>query len=437
MSFEIPRLYPRSLFADILSAPESIRIVLGGPHMGTTASLAAIQREMQAEVVVSARRDPAAARQAIEDWSQKKSKSICIDAVDFIIAEITVQRHLIDAHQGQALLGGFFSIDRARECYRAAATEALSRGQHGSLSPTDLWWQKSRVCYLNPWGYPNQKETWEARQTEVVTDCLQETVAEAHVGYADGQRIRSFAASLVRAAGGHPALVGRGYQILCGWLAAGTMQEDVEAQLRAELKDEATDVFLDAARAVRRETPEGFAAAVRLARGLHDAPRLLPHADLLRASGLVREVSRDRSAVWEFVHEQAGPALLYVADQPPVEAASVAPTRQQLPRVDGGRVRVRWNDRHPGLSGPIERVDDGSLVVLLTGTQWTLFKLLVDAKGAPVTVAEMARRSAKARTAVVPGLQRLRKKLDEAGLQALVYNCDGSGYAVDTRRVEC
>lgn len=84
----------------------------------------------------------------------------------------------------------------------------------------------------------------------------------------------------------------------------------------------------------------------------------------------------------------------------------------------------------------IERADSGSPLLTLNDTQWTLLRLLWEARGKPLTVSQLVELTGKERTAVNPGLQRLREKLRKAGLESLVYNVDGSGYAIDMTCLE-
>jgi len=170
-----PELYPALLVDAVARAPERIRIVIGGPSMGTTTVLAAVAARMPRCIAMSARRDPVAAGDAIAAWAAGSSPPICIDNIDEIIGDLTVQQHLIAVQDARssAVLGGFFSIERVRAQYRADAAKAHAARQPGVLSPTDLWWQKSYVTYLNPWGYPRAKrDSWDKLCTDSVYERL-------------------------------------------------------------------------------------------------------------------------------------------------------------------------------------------------------------------------------------------------------------------------
>lgn len=426
-------LYPPTLISATALARERIRVVLGGPWMGTTTILAAIQERLGLTRAVSARQDPEAARRVIAEWSQGRHPAICVGNVDVIVGELEVQKQLIAAEHGFAVLGGFFSIDRVRHQYRTEAT-----GIPGTLAPTDLWWQKSYKVHLNPWGYPGRTD-WQEQQTAVVVDHLTKDLlhlrkSRGRLPRALAATARTLAATLVRVGGGHPSLVGRGYQVLFGWLAADSPElYTPEESLTSALHNEAFDTFLDAATVVLREMPDEFAALLALAANPGTIRSATLHnGDLLRASGLVREVRDQSSMGWDFVHDRAAPAILHVAERRGLPTATLAPHgRAPLPRL-----RVRPDARQPELSGAIERADDASTILWLTDTQWQLLKALADQRGSPVTVDRLATLIQKKKTAVNPGLQRLREKLRSVGLEELVYNCDGSGYALDARVVQ-
>lgn len=453
-------LYPTSLIDAVARAQERIRIVLGGPHMGTTTVLAAIVARTRQCIAVSARRDRDLARRTIAAWAAGQSRPICIDNVEEIIADLDVQQHLIGAQSARsnAVLGGFFSIKRVRNRYRVDAANAHASGESGVLAPTDLWWQKSHVTYLDPWGYPRaNRPPWNEQMTDLVIDRLTEELdrlgKEAKRSGDPPRRsgdevkarltgrpprlsheaVRLAAAALVRVSGGHPMLIGRGYQTLCGWIAGEATEElaDLEELLTAALHSVSFDMFREAAEVVQEETPDGFDALLELARSPDRRPQNLPEADLLRASGLVREIRDHGVAVWELVHSQAGPAIRYVAG----DRDTTVPERSQSPEPAAPpRVRIRPDPRQP-TRGSIERVDDGAILLTLTKTQWKLLWELAKARGQPIAVSVLADEIGT-QHAVNPGLQRLRDKLRKVGLENLVYNCHGSGYAIDMSSLE-